>query len=456
MKTFVQLFNPGTRSLLLPLACAAACIFMETARADTADEIRIRRKMDGILLECIEYRQANIVDVIDELSDLAREYDENEPDRKKKGINFVLDIGSDPPSDDEDDFWAVSSENGSIAGIPPITIMARHVSLKTALDLIVKEAGLEYRTIGNIVKISRKNTSDPGRDDAAHPLFSAKSFQVVRSFDAKRVRDPAQCKWYCYEPGKTALSERPVETTKLGFKREPKAGPVVLLFDPGSGTLLWKWIAAPPAKLFDDKDAANLGEICFGADPLVEDLWKRRHPEWDHRYKLSSKLLSTEVYGGDVTRLEKAMEWAQDEWEYKRTPEFDKILSDLNDLRYRLEMVEIELDSVDDRISDLNSRIDIAIEKDRRKRQSGKIEYAGGNMFSESEKLRRKRSDLESKKWSLLKEKDSLSSSIRKSETKRDQILEAYTRFGEKDALEAAIREMEFTVSVVLKGEDKR
>ena len=117
----------------------------------TTDEVRIREKMKNIMLESIEYRQANIVDVINELSDLSREYDNSEAAAEEKGINFMLNIGPDtasadagaPAGGDENSFWgddssSESAGDGSYAGIPPLTIKARYINLQTALDMIME------------------------------------------------------------------------------------------------------------------------------------------------------------------------------------------------------------------------------------------------------------------------------------------------------------------------------
>ena len=148
--------------------------------SQTTDEVRVRDKMKNIVLESIEYRQANIVDVINELSDLSREYDSDETAAEEKGINFMLNIGPDTASADagggaaaSDDIWGEPGEDaggdGSYAGIPPLTIKARYISLQTALDMIMEMSGLKYRINGNIVMIMRKNATT---DEMQHRMYS--------------------------------------------------------------------------------------------------------------------------------------------------------------------------------------------------------------------------------------------------------------------------------------------
>ena len=145
-----------------------------------SDEVRIRDKMESIMLESIEYRQANIVDVINELGDLSRENDMSETSAQEKGINFMLNIGPDtsagsaPAGGGSDDFWADdaggdSSGDGSYAGIPPLTIKARYITLKAALDMIMEMTGLKYRVNGNIVMIMRKNATT---EEMQHRMYS--------------------------------------------------------------------------------------------------------------------------------------------------------------------------------------------------------------------------------------------------------------------------------------------
>ena len=148
----------------------------------TTDEVRIREKMKNIMLESIEYRQANIVDVINELSDLSRENDTSEGAAEEKGINFMLNIGGDPGATEggagggggEDDFWgedggSSDAADGSFGGIPPLTIKARYISLQTALDMIMEMSGLKYRINGNIVMIMRKNATT---EEMQHRMYS--------------------------------------------------------------------------------------------------------------------------------------------------------------------------------------------------------------------------------------------------------------------------------------------
>ncbi len=147
----------------------------------TTDEVRIREKMERIMLDSIEYRQANIVDVINELSDLSRENDTSEAAAEEKGINFMLNVGPDTGAADtaaaaggEEDFWGESAGgesagDGSYAGIPPLTIKLRYISLKTALDTIMEMSGLKYRINGNIVMIMRKNATT---EEMQHRMYS--------------------------------------------------------------------------------------------------------------------------------------------------------------------------------------------------------------------------------------------------------------------------------------------
>ena len=144
------------------------------------DEVRMREKMKSIMLESIEYRQANIVDVINELGDLSREYDQSDVAPEERGINFMLNIGGDTATAGEaapaaeEDWWASDTgssgaSESSYAGIPPISVKARFISLLDALDMIMEMAQLKYRIKGNIVMIMRKNAAI---DELQHRMYS--------------------------------------------------------------------------------------------------------------------------------------------------------------------------------------------------------------------------------------------------------------------------------------------
>ena len=143
----------------------------DAAKRDAQDlsvETRIRQKMNSIVIPEIEFRQANIADVISFLGDASREYDEPDVAAADRGVNFVLDIGDTGGGESAADdgfgggLFDTPSEPAaaSSGGIPLLTIKSHYVTLLSTLDLIMDMAGLKYRIQGNVVKIMPKNKAD--------------------------------------------------------------------------------------------------------------------------------------------------------------------------------------------------------------------------------------------------------------------------------------------------------
>ena len=141
----------------------------KTGGQDLSVETKIRQKMNNIVIPEIEFRQANIADVISFLGDASREYDEADVPANERGVNFVLDIGDvgggDAPADDGfggGGLFDMPQDNAAAnpSGIPLLTIKSHYVTLLSTLDLIMDMAGLKYRVQGNVVKIMPKNKAD--------------------------------------------------------------------------------------------------------------------------------------------------------------------------------------------------------------------------------------------------------------------------------------------------------
>ena len=135
---------------------------------DLSVETKIRQKMNSIVIPEIEFRQANIADVISFLGDASREYDEDDVPAAERGVNFVLDIGdvggAEAAADDGfgGGLFDTPAEPAaaSSGGIPLLTIKSHYVTLLSTLDLIMDMANLKYRIQGNVVKIMPKNKAD--------------------------------------------------------------------------------------------------------------------------------------------------------------------------------------------------------------------------------------------------------------------------------------------------------
>lgn len=152
-------WNPQQYKMLAVKAAATN----ETRRI--GDE-SIIKKMERIIIPEIEFRQANIHDVVDFLNKASVEADKQETDPAKKGINIILNLNpagmgaaaAAPAKAGEDLFNAEPAGGDGKGGggggqSYEITFTARYISLLSAMKIITQVAGLRYRVDGNIVMI---------------------------------------------------------------------------------------------------------------------------------------------------------------------------------------------------------------------------------------------------------------------------------------------------------------
>ena len=123
-----------------------------------SDRVRILKKMESIIVPEIEFRQANIHDVISFLQDASSEFDDVDVDDTRRGVNIILNIrsaeGEAAAPAVEDPFATPSTDLAPAAtGVPLITFSARHISLLEALKIVTRVANLKYRIEGTVVMI---------------------------------------------------------------------------------------------------------------------------------------------------------------------------------------------------------------------------------------------------------------------------------------------------------------
>ncbi len=116
-------------------------------------------RMSRIRIPEVDFRGANIYDVVEFLRQASVEYDE-----KGQGVNLVLNIGLednepllDPfaASDEDDAFGKAAAESVSL-----VTFSALDITLKEALDIVVDVAGLKYRVQGSVIMIVPRHAPD--------------------------------------------------------------------------------------------------------------------------------------------------------------------------------------------------------------------------------------------------------------------------------------------------------
>jgi len=118
---------------------------------------RVRRKLKEIKIPEIDFRQANINDVMEFLSEASQEMD-GDGDAEGKGIAIEVDkriAAARPDSTGVDHFAEDPADDAAAAGggeVPNITFHARYVTLDEALKITTSVAGLKH-TIGEDGKI---------------------------------------------------------------------------------------------------------------------------------------------------------------------------------------------------------------------------------------------------------------------------------------------------------------
>jgi len=131
---------------------------VDTGKQEIRD--RIRLKMEEIKIPEIDFRQANIHDVVDFLQMASVDFDPADISEEEKGVNIILSLGQSdqpaaaaPPSDDPFANMLDEGGAGEAGQVPLITFTARYISLLEALKIVTQVANLKYRIEGSVVMI---------------------------------------------------------------------------------------------------------------------------------------------------------------------------------------------------------------------------------------------------------------------------------------------------------------
>ena len=169
----------------------------------------IEEKMKKIVIDEIEFRQANMHDVVDFLNKRSHEMDKTTDDETKKGVNIILKLGNSaapaaPAKAGGDDVFGGENQNaaGAASGVPEVTFSARYITLFNALKVITDVAGLRWRVDGEIVMIV------PKEGDNTEPM-ELRMYPVEPTF-IEKVR--------------TASTEMPVANKTIGGKEVTQLG----------------------------------------------------------------------------------------------------------------------------------------------------------------------------------------------------------------------------------------
>lgn len=131
---------------------------------------RIVAKMEAIEIPEIDFRLANINDVVTFLQEASVEFDRTESDDDRRGVNIILNLqsgssGRGPaaaPASDDPFAETLGGGGASLGGseVPLITFSARYISLLEALKIVTNVSNLKWRIEGKVVMIVPKNAPD--------------------------------------------------------------------------------------------------------------------------------------------------------------------------------------------------------------------------------------------------------------------------------------------------------
>ncbi len=110
-------------------------------------------KMRKIVIPELNFREANIRDIVDFLNKACREGDQEPGDPNRKGAKLVLNLQPGGTAAPQNPFEAVAPTTGDADGMHEVTFNARFISLEQALKTITQVAGLKYSVVGNDVVI---------------------------------------------------------------------------------------------------------------------------------------------------------------------------------------------------------------------------------------------------------------------------------------------------------------
>ena len=167
-------------------------IFTQTTQVEQTDVLRTRQKLQKLIIPQIEFKQANIADVLEYLSKSSVEVDTEE----KTGVNIILKLPAsaaapaDPnatpaPAAPAPDAGAAPAASGS--GTQPITLTLRRVNLLDAIKYITDIAGLSYRVDKNVVFVTPRGVDPSLLITHMYPVSQA----LINSISEKASAAPA-------------------------------------------------------------------------------------------------------------------------------------------------------------------------------------------------------------------------------------------------------------------------
>jgi len=213
-------------------------------KTNTPTSQYLEEKMKKIVIDEIEFRSANIHDVVDFLNKRSHDCDKTTDDETKKGVNIILNLGQSAAAapvkkaGGEDVFAADDKTAGANqGGVPEVTFSARYITLFNALKIITDVSGLKSRIDGDIVVIVPRDW-DPAtmemREYAVEPTFIEK----VKTASAEQQASP-QNRGINLEAGATEAPATDIkgQFTRMGIKFPPNS---FINYSPTTGKMVVK------------------------------------------------------------------------------------------------------------------------------------------------------------------------------------------------------------------------
>jgi general secretion pathway protein D len=185
MNTVRDEWNPHIRKE----SSLAKPVMNQPTVVEQTDVLRTRQKLQKLIIPQIEFKQANIVDVLDFLSKASVEADTEE----KIGVNIILKLPTTGATPDAaaapaaPDAAAAPAAAGAAAGTPPITLTLRRVNLLDAIKYITDIASLSYRVDKNVVFITPRGVDASLLITHMYPVSQA----LINSISEKAGAAPA-------------------------------------------------------------------------------------------------------------------------------------------------------------------------------------------------------------------------------------------------------------------------
>ena len=151
----------------------------EKKATEKPGESRIEEKMKKITIDEIEFRQANMHDVVDFLNKRSHDMDKTTDDPTKRGVNIILNLGpgtagaAAPAAKPAEDVFAPEAGQPAAAGatgVPEVTFSARYITLFNALKIITDVAGLKWRVDGDVVMIVPRDWTPDKMEMRMYPV----------------------------------------------------------------------------------------------------------------------------------------------------------------------------------------------------------------------------------------------------------------------------------------------